>query len=206
MTACGGSRVLSPLILNLFTSWRWMVIRLSRLLLWSVVPRILLNSVEHSSSYTSRFNTQKFYVSSTQCICVCLYGSETSVVHFPVHLWLILVTDAACLLCGTTWIFTHISGLFSFFKEAIPWLRRWVAGLSPQRPRFDARSVPLLFVVDKVALGQGFLRVLRLSLVSIIPPVFHTHLYLYAVLPGQTDEVWEPSKKAEVFWKSGSIG
>jgi len=81
------------------------------------------------------------------------------------------------------------------FKEAIPWLRRWVASLSPRRPRFEVRSVPLLFVVDKVALGQGFLRVLRLSLVNIIPLVLRTHLYLYAALPWQTGEVWEPSKK-----------
>jgi hypothetical protein len=34
------------------------------------------------------------------------------------------------------------------------------------------------FVVDEVALEQGFLQVLRISSVSIIPPVFHTHLHL----------------------------
>jgi hypothetical protein len=32
------------------------------------------------------------------------------------------------------------------------------------------------FVLNKVALGQGFLPVLYLSLVSIIPPSLHTHL------------------------------
>jgi hypothetical protein len=32
------------------------------------------------------------------------------------------------------------------------------------------------FVTDKVALGQGFLEVLLLSPVSIIPPLFPTHL------------------------------
>jgi hypothetical protein len=32
------------------------------------------------------------------------------------------------------------------------------------------------FVVDKVALGQVFLRVLRFSLASIIPPLLHIHL------------------------------
>ena len=60
-------------------------------------------------------------------------------------------------------------------------------------------QVSPLFVVDKVALGQGFLRVLGLSLYNIIPVVLHTHLYLYAALPGQTGEVWEPSKKAVLF-------
>jgi branched-subunit amino acid transport protein len=32
------------------------------------------------------------------------------------------------------------------------------------------------FVVDKVALGQVFLRVLPFSPASIIPPLFHSHL------------------------------
>jgi hypothetical protein len=43
---------------------------------------------------------------------------------------------------------------------AAPWLRRLVAGLSPRSPG----SVHVGFVVDKVALGQVFLRVLRFPL------------------------------------------
>ena len=46
-------------------------------------------------------------------------------------------------------------------------------GLSPRRPRFDPGSVHVGFVVDKVELGQGFLRVLRFSPVNFIPPVPH---------------------------------
>jgi hypothetical protein len=38
----------------------------------------------------------------------------------------------------------------------VPWLRRLVAGLSPQRPGFEPWSVHVGFVVDKVALGQVF--------------------------------------------------
>jgi hypothetical protein len=52
---------------------------------------------------------------------------------------------------------------------AVPWLRRLVAGLSPRRPA----SVHVGFVVDKVALGQVFLRVLRIFPVNFIPPVLH---------------------------------
>jgi hypothetical protein len=40
--------------------------------------------------------------------------------------------------------------------NAVPWLRLLVAGLSPWRPGFDPRSVDVGFVVDKVAMGQGF--------------------------------------------------
>jgi len=50
-----------------------------------------------------------------------------------------------------------------------PWLRRLVAVLSPWRPAFAPGSVYVRFVVEKVALGQVFLRVLRFCSISIIP-------------------------------------
>jgi hypothetical protein len=52
---------------------------------------------------------------------------------------------------------------------AVPWLGRLVAGLSLWGPGYVPGSVHVGFVVDKVALGQIFLRVLPPPL-SIIPP------------------------------------
>jgi hypothetical protein len=52
---------------------------------------------------------------------------------------------------------------------AISWLR--------QRSGFDSRPVHVRFVLDNVALGQAFLRVLRFIHVSIIPQLLHTHLF-----------------------------
>jgi hypothetical protein len=46
-------------------------------------------------------------------------------------------------------------------SKAVPWLRRLVGGLSPWRPGFTPGSIHVGFVVDKVALAQVFLRVLR---------------------------------------------
>ena len=57
--------------------------------------------------------------------------------------------------------------------KAMPWLRRLVACLPQRRPGFDPGSVHVGFVVDKVALGQVFPRVLRFSPVIFIPPVLH---------------------------------
>jgi len=34
------------------------------------------------------------------------------------------------------------------------------------------------FVIDKLALGRGFLRVIRFSPVSVIPPMLHTRLLI----------------------------
>jgi hypothetical protein len=47
---------------------------------------------------------------------------------------------------------------------AVPCLRSLDSDLSPRRPGFAPGSVHVGFVVDKVALGQVFLRVLRFSL------------------------------------------
>jgi hypothetical protein len=54
-------------------------------------------------------------------------------------------------------------------------VRWWDASLPPRRPGFDPGSVHVGFVVDKVALGQVFLRVLRFFPVSFIPSVLHNN-------------------------------
>jgi hypothetical protein len=66
------------------------------------------------------------------------------------------------------WSVLHVRNVL-----AVPWLRLLVAGLSPRKPEFDPGSVRVGFLVDKVALGQVFSRVLRFSPVNFIPPVFH---------------------------------
>jgi hypothetical protein len=60
-------------------------------------------------------------------------------------------------------------------RLALPWLRRLLAYLSPQRPGFAPCSVHVWFVVDKVALGQVFLGS-SVFPVIIIPPWVHTHI------------------------------
>jgi hypothetical protein len=78
----------------------------------------------------------------------------------------------------------------------VPCLRRLVAGLSPRKPGLDPGLVHVRFVVDKVTLGHVFLRLLRFSPVSIIPPLLRT-LFIYTLLlsEGQTGEAWERSEK-----------
>jgi hypothetical protein len=55
-------------------------------------------------------------------------------------------------------------------------VKRLVAGLSLRRPGFAPGSIHVGFVVDRVAMGQVFLRVLRFSPVNNIPPLLHIHL------------------------------
>jgi hypothetical protein len=61
--------------------------------------------------------------------------------------------------------------------KAVLWLRRLVTGLSSRRSGFMPGSVHVEFVVDKVALGQVFLRVLLFSPVNIVPPWLSTLIY-----------------------------
>ena len=77
---------------------------------------------------------------------------------------------------------------------AVPWLRRLVAGVSPQRPGFDPGSVRVRFIVDIVAQGTGCppRRLLGFSS-NIIPQMLQTHIHTLLLL-GQTGEEWESSK------------
>jgi hypothetical protein len=56
---------------------------------------------------------------------------------------------------------------------AVPWLRRLVAGLPSRRSGFDPVSVHVVFLVDKVAMGHGFLCVIRFYPVNFIALVLH---------------------------------
>jgi hypothetical protein len=47
-----------------------------------------------------------------------------------------------------------------------PWLKRLVAVTSPRRPGCDTRTVHLEFVVDNVAVGEVYLRVVQFSNVT----------------------------------------
>jgi len=62
--------------------------------------------------------------------------------------------------------------------QTVTWLRRLVAGFSPQKPGFDSRPVHMVFIVKKVSLGQTFIQILLLSRVSIIPPLLPIHAFI----------------------------
>jgi hypothetical protein len=51
--------------------------------------------------------------------------------------------------------------------RAVPWVRSSVAGLSLRRPGFASGSIHVEFMMDKAALGQVFVQVLRFSPVNI---------------------------------------
>jgi hypothetical protein len=61
------------------------------------------------------------------------------------------------------------------YQQAVSWLRRLIAGLSPRRPGFATGSVHVGFLVGRVILMQLLLQVLPFLPVSIIPPGLHTH-------------------------------
>lgn len=69
----------------------------------------------------------------------------------------------------------------------LTWFRRLVAGLSPWSHGFVSKSVHVIFVVDKVAVGQVYLLVFRFFLVSNIPPMLHTLLHLHVALNRRTN-------------------
>jgi hypothetical protein len=72
----------------------------------------------------------------------------------------------------------------------VTWLRRLLAGLSPQRLRFDPRSVHVRLAVDEVALGQVPLAVLQFPL-SLSFQQYCTLIFINKLLvAGETSEAW----------------
>jgi hypothetical protein len=74
---------------------------------------------------------------------------------------------------------------------------RWlVVGLSRRRTGLDYRPVHETLLVDKLALGQDFLQLLRLSPISNIPTSPSTICIVTLLLPErETCEAWETVTK-----------
>jgi len=68
---------------------------------------------------------------------------------------------------------------FILLSLTMHWLMPVAAGLLSWRNGSNSRAVHIIFVVDKVALGQSRLPVIRVCLIAIIPPLFHTALLIY---------------------------
>jgi len=49
-----------------------------------------------------------------------------------------------------------------------------VVGVPTRRPGFNSRPVLVGLILGEVAMGQGFLRVLRFFAVSVIPPMLNS--------------------------------
>ena len=71
----------------------------------------------------------------------------------------------------------HLWRLNWIFVYNLDEFRCTVVGLPPQRPGFDPESIHLEFVVREEALGQFPLWVLRISPVSIFPPLLYSHFH-----------------------------
>jgi hypothetical protein len=61
--------------------------------------------------------------------------------------------------------------------QVVPWLGQLIASLSQQRPIFEPGSVHVGIVVDKVALGEVFLRVPLIS-----PSTLFDHISPYSCI------------------------
>ena len=88
----------------------------------------------------------------------------------------------------------------------MPLLKVLVGGLSPRKRGFDLVSFPVGFVVDRVALGHFFLRVLPSFPAGMIPSIIHAHLHVHvAVTLRKNGRRLGTFQTAVLFGKSGSF-
>jgi len=123
-----------------------------------------------------QFNIQQFYILLTQCIyvfCVDLRKKKKTAIISPYNINVLVFITVERLQRGTDWIFLTLSTVNLSIRSTIRAVsRRTVTA----EARFRSQ-VSLTFVVDRVALGQVFMPVLRFSPVSIVPPMLHTQLH-----------------------------
>jgi len=86
-------------------------------------------------------------------------SEQTAIIPLNSINWLVFVTEIDCVYCTIRTECLTIIYVTFYLEMLRPWHRRLIAGLSPRRPRFDDRSIHVRCVIDKVALGRGFLRV-----------------------------------------------
>jgi hypothetical protein len=82
--------------------------------------------------------------------------------------------------------------------DVVPWLRQLVARFSPRRTGLDPRPVLERSVVDEVAVGQVFLRVLLIfpcQYHSTNAPYSPSSMYMLRLPEGKSGQALEPSKK-----------
>jgi hypothetical protein len=76
------------------------------------------------------------------------------------------------------------------FKHKLYEFLTIIASLSPRRPGFDSRPFHVRFVIDRVTLGQVFLRIFQFLPVSIISLILHIQSQLNSPLlsEGRVDD------------------
>ena len=129
-------------------------------------------SVSYSHSfYTVHGSFLSYFCTFVLIITECEDCNDQCVFRIP-H-WASVITDEV----RTPALNTQMCHFFFRVSlEVVPCPRQLDAGLSLQRHGFSSRPVCVGFVVD-TARAQVFLRVLRFSLVSIIPPIFYTRSF-----------------------------
>jgi len=148
-----------------------------------------MNQLQHCTAWTLTP-----HLVHTLCYCIShgCHGKQRLVPHTVLtgSFWYLL---AQCSLSCTTW---NLYSLAEFPSRAMAqavsrWCHRWSPGsitdrsmpvLWSPKPGLDHRPLHASFMVDKVALEQIVLQVLRFSPVSNIPPMSHTRLHLNTVL------------------------
>jgi hypothetical protein len=71
-------------------------------------------------------------------------------------------------------------------QKSLPCLRQLVTGVASPKPGFDPGPVLLRFVMDRIAVGLVFLRILRGFPVTTISPMVRTHLHPHTAVSRRT--------------------
>jgi hypothetical protein len=158
--------------------WKWVSI-------FVTVLSVPINPLKPNGHYMYRqFNIQQFYVLPTQpYLCFVWIWEQTAIMSLYNTNWLAFITETDCVYCAVRTESLNLTQ-FKFYWKI----------------RGSLCSIPgesMSGCGGRSGTGAVFLRILRFSTVSIIPPKLHTYLGLRAALT---------RTRLGTFRKSGSAG
>jgi hypothetical protein len=104
-------------------------------------------------------------------MCFVWIWEQTAIISLYSINWLVFITETESVYCAV-----RTGYLYIIHVNCHPWPRPLVPGFSSQKLGFDRISIHVVFVLNTVTLGHGFLPVLLCYTVSTIPPTLHSPL------------------------------
>ena len=139
------------------------------------VQHWLVGFYNRGGVFTARYVLHSAFCPHSVFMCFVWIWEQTAIISLYNIDWLVFITETECVYCAVRTERLTIIQANRKLQNAVPWFRRLVFN---QEARVRSQVGPCRFVVNRVALGQFSLPVLRFPPGIVIAPLLRTHLHV----------------------------